>query len=78
MKENEIGTFDYECLTTKFLVVPMKEIGLGVVIRLGAVNALFLAIGMNWALLLVNNALPKSDCNISKKWVHISCDCHNI
>jgi len=77
LNKKGIGTFDFECPDAKFLVVPMKEMGLGAVMRLGAVNALFAAIGTNRTLLLVNNS-PVGDRNIKKKWVHASCDRHDL
>lgn len=72
LNENGIGTFDYECPDEKFLVVPLGEMGLGAVMRLGAVNALFAGMATNRTILLVNN-VPLGDKSLHKPWVHASC-----
>lgn len=73
LNDNGIGTFDYECPDEKFLVVPMGEMGLGAVMRLGAVNALFAGVATNRTVLLVNNA-KVGDSTLHKPWVHASCE----
>lgn len=73
LNENDIGTFDYECPNAKFLVVPMGDMGLGAVMRLGAVNALFAGIATNRTVLFVNN-ITIGDSSLHKPWVHASCE----
>jgi hypothetical protein len=73
LNQNDIGTFDYECPNAKFLVVPMGEMGLGAVMRLGAVNALFAGIATNRTVLFVNN-ITVGDSSLHKPWVHASCE----
>ena len=73
LNQNDFGTFDYECPNTKFLVVPMGEMGLGAVMRLGAVNALFAGIATNRTVLLINN-VTVGDKSLQKPWVHASCE----
>lgn len=69
----QVGSMDYECPGTKFLVVPMGEMGLGAVMRLGAVNALVAGVATNRTVLLVNNLEDIGDKSLHKPWVHASC-----
>ena len=73
LNRNSIGTFDYECPNSKFLVVPMSEMGLGAAIRLGSVNALFAGIATNRTVLFVNN-MTVGDKSLQKPWAHASCE----
>jgi hypothetical protein len=67
-----IGRFDYECPSAKFLVVSMGRLGLGAVMRLGAVNALIAGIASNRTVLFVNNA-PVGPKFIRQPWLLASC-----
>ena len=73
LNRNSIGTFDYECRDSKFLVVPMSGMGLGAVMRLGSVNALFAGIATNRTVLLVNN-ITVGDQSLQRPWAHAGCE----
>jgi hypothetical protein len=74
LTNNGFGTFDFECPKAKFLVVPMGEMGLGAVMRLGAVNALFAGMATNRTVLLINNVTVGGEKALHKPWVHASCE----
>ncbi|KAI2488789.1 hypothetical protein MHU86_25843 [Fragilaria crotonensis] len=73
LNRNSIGTFDYECPDSKFLVVPMSEMGLGAAMRLGSVNALFAGIATNRTVLFVNN-ITVGHKSLQNAWAHASCE----
>lgn len=56
MESKQIGSFDFECPNAKLLVVSLGKLGLGAVMRLGAVNALIAGIASNRTVVFVNNA----------------------
>lgn len=62
---------DYECPTAKFLVYPLKEFGLGVNMKHGALLALRIAIATDRMLLLVNNL--KEVRSLRRPWPLVSC-----
>ena len=47
LNKHKVGRFDFECPDRKFLVVTMGKLGLGAVMRLGAVNALLAGVATN-------------------------------
>jgi len=53
--KGDIGSFDYECPTAKFLVVRLFQNGIGANMRLGAVPAYFAGLATNRVVLFVNN-----------------------
>ena len=66
LAKNNIGNFDFECPTAKFIVVQLtKDAGLGAHMRLGALNALVAGVATNRTTLLLNHKVP---------WSHASCD----
>lgn len=77
LKLHRIGDMDYECPEAKFLIVPMGELGLGAVMRLGAVNGLLAGMASNRTVLFLNNS-PVGDKNVKKPWVHASCPRRDI
>jgi hypothetical protein len=72
LESRGIGTFDYECPSSKFLVVSMGRLGLGAVMRLGAVNALVAGISSNRTVVFVNNS-PLGPKFIRQTWLLASC-----
>jgi hypothetical protein len=72
MESMSIGTFDYECPDTKFLIVSLGQKGLGAVMRLGAVNALVAGISSNRTVVFVNNS-PTGLQFLRDPWMHASC-----
>ena len=76
LEDHGVGVFDYECPDAKFLVVAMGEMGLGAVMRLGAVNALMAGMATNRTVVFVNNIgqhRKVSSKSLWKPWVHASC-----
>ena len=72
MDSRGIGNFDFECPSSKFLVVSMGRLGLGAVMRLGAVNALMAGISTNRTVVFVNNS-PVGPKFIQEPWLLASC-----
>ncbi|CAJ1966890.1 unnamed protein product [Cylindrotheca closterium] len=72
MESKQIGRFDFECPNAKLLVVSLGKLGLGAVIRLGAVNALIAGIASNRTVLFVNNA-DNGAKTIREPWPLSSC-----
>jgi hypothetical protein len=68
----EVGGFDYECPSSKFLVISMGRLGLGAVMRLGVVNALIAGIASNRTVLVVNNS-PTGPKFLREPWLLASC-----
>ena len=67
-----VGVYDFECPSAKFLVISMGRLGLGAVMRLGAVNGLIAGIATNRTVLIVNNA-PSGPKFIRQPWLLASC-----
>lgn len=72
MEHYGVGNFDYECRTAKFLVVPMKDRGLGAVLRSDATTALMAGIATNRVVLFINNS-PMGPSYIQSPWSWSSC-----
>ena len=76
-QKNLIGAFDYECPHAKFLVVAMGRLGLGAVMRLGAVNYYIAGISTGRVVLFVNNYHHHNASKVPKflqaPWMHASC-----
>lgn len=72
MSAKEVGAFDYECPSTKFLVVSMGRLGLGAVMRLGVVNGLIAGIASNRTILVINNS-PVGPKFLREPWLLASC-----
>lgn len=72
MASRGIGKFDFECPSSKFLVVSMGKDGLGAVMRLGGVNALIAGIASNRTVLFMNN-LNVGPKFLQKPWPLASC-----
>ena len=70
--QNNVGAFDYECPSAKFLVVSMGRLGLGAVMRLGVVNALIAGVASNRIVLVVNHA-PVGPKFLQEPWLLASC-----
>jgi hypothetical protein len=73
LKHHDIGNFDYECPTSKFLVVSLRDIGLGAAMRLGAVNALFAGIATNRTVIFINK-IAIGHSTLRSPWKHASCE----
>ena len=74
IKEKQIGIFDYECPDANFLIVPMKQRGLGAVMRTDVTTAFIAGIASNRVVLFMNNiqhpSLPEY---IHSPWEWSSC-----
>jgi hypothetical protein len=74
LKEKQIGTFDYECPDAKFLIVPMKQRGLGAVMRTDVTTAFIAGIASNRVVLFMNNVQhPSLPDYIHSPWEWSSC-----
>eukprot|EP00751_Fragilariopsis_kerguelensis_P021224 CAMPEP_0170888014 /NCGR_PEP_ID=MMETSP0734-20130129/38110_1 /TAXON_ID=186038 /ORGANISM="Fragilariopsis kerguelensis, Strain L26-C5" /LENGTH=675 /DNA_ID=CAMNT_0011275311 /DNA_START=644 /DNA_END=2674 /DNA_ORIENTATION=- len=72
MKTRNIGKFDFECRDAKFLVVPLKQSGLGAQLRLVAAPALIAGIASDRIVLFVNGS-PVGPKFIREPWILSSC-----
>ena len=70
-RKYKLSENDYECPTAKFLVYPLKEFGLGVNMKLGALMALRTAIATGRILLLVNGLEEVR--SLRRPWPLVSC-----
>jgi hypothetical protein len=85
-QRNQVGAYDYECPKAKFLVVAMGRLGLGAVMRLGAVNYYIAGISTGRVVLFVNNYHAANYNKTSTKvpkflqdpWMHASCPRHDV
>ena len=77
LQSRAIGSFDFECPSSKFLVVSMGRMGIGAVMRLGAVNAFVAGIASNRTVIFVNNS-PLGPKFIRQKWRFASCPRHDL
>jgi hypothetical protein len=76
MRSKKIGKFDFECPNAKFLVVPMKQRGLGALMRTDAVTALMAGIATDRVVLFVNRS-PQGPDFLQSPWAFASCPRHD-
>ena len=73
-----LPSFDYECKDAKYLVTSMRTIGMGVSLRLGAVNAMLMGYATGRITVFVNNVkngnFVKEANFLSDPWSLASCD----
>jgi hypothetical protein len=72
MKKRNIGKFDFECQDAKFLIVPLKQSGLGAQVRLVMAPALMAGIASDRIVLFVNGS-PVGPKFIREPWMLSSC-----
>ena len=68
-----IGSFDFECPKSKFLVVSFYKNGIGANMRLAAVPALMAGLATGRIILFVNNA-PTGPAFLQEPWMLASCE----
>ena len=68
----QIENMDYECPSTKFLVVSLGRSGLGSVMRLGMVNAFIAGVATNRTVVILNNS-PVGPKFVRQPWLLASC-----
>jgi hypothetical protein len=73
LNNKSIGVLDYECPSTRFLVVSLAKSGYGSNVRLGAVPALMAGVATNRVVLFINNA-PVGPKFLRDPWPLASCD----
>jgi hypothetical protein len=72
MSQHNIGPFDFECPTAKFLVVRLFSNGIGANMRLAAVPAFMAGLATNRVVVFVNNA-PVGPDFLKNPWTLASC-----
>jgi hypothetical protein len=73
MAKRNVGLFDYECPTAKFIVIRLSPYGLGSNIRVGAGTALLAGLASDRIVLFVNKS-PMGSTKYLKKWALASCE----
>jgi len=72
-RDRGIGSFDFECPKSKFLVVSFYKNGIGANMRLAAVPALMAGLATGRIVLFVNNA-PTGPAFLREPWMLASCE----